>query len=145
MSIPLPLDLFTPIASNYIPVARLLANVTNDVFAVVTTTQDHGYLDGQYVRMIVPGVYGMVLDYVQTAIVVTGTTTFTTDIDTTLLKPFVAPSFTGNNAFTQAQCVPITGMEWNIAPKMGVYPPAFGPVPPNGPYFGPPVPVQNLP
>jgi len=57
----------------------------------------------------------MVLDYVQTIITVTGDTTFTTQIDTSNQFPFSPPTFTGTNPYTPAQCIPMTGVEVNIA------------------------------
>jgi hypothetical protein len=113
-----PENLFTPIASNYVPQACLISNVTTAINAVVTTSTSNGFYTGQVIRIIVPQAYGMVVSYVQTIIRVIDDTDFITNIDTTGLLPFVAPTFTGV-AFTQAQAVPITGLEWNIAPLTG--------------------------
>lgn len=122
-----PANLYTPIASNYIYQRNLIVNVTNAVNAVVTTQTSNGFINGQVVRIIVPKAYGMELNYVQTSIVLIDDFSFFTQIDTSTLLPFVAPSFTPGNAFTQAQVVPMTGLEWNIAPLSGNTPP---PVPP---------------
>lgn len=100
------------IVSDFIPKRRLIADVTISRNAEVTTTEDHGYSSGYVVRVIVPTVYGMSL-YKQTKILVTGATTFTTEIDTLNQFPFVEPSFPP--AFTQAQVVPMTGTTDNIA------------------------------
>lgn len=99
--------------TDFVPKARLIDNVTISSQAEVTTTEDHGYEDGQVVRVIVPRVYGMHL-YDSTSITVTGATTFLTDIDTSNQYPFVAPIFIGTNPFTEAQVVPVTGVEENI-------------------------------
>jgi len=101
------------ILSDFIPKRRLISDVTRSATAEVTTTQAHGYQTGQVVRVDVPAVYGMKL-YQQTSIIVTGLTTFLTGIDTTSSLPFEAPVFSGE-AFTQAQVIPITGVEENIA------------------------------
>ncbi len=101
------------ILSNFVPKARLIASVTISATAEVTTTEAHGYETGIVVRVIVPPVYGMKI-YQQTSIIVTGLTTFLTNIDTRLQADFVAPVFSGL-AFNQAQVTPITGVEDNIA------------------------------
>lgn len=102
------------ITDNFVPKAFLITNVTNEVRANVTTNADHSYFTGQIVRIIVPLAYGMNLNYVQTAITVTGSNTFQTEIDTTGQAAFVTPTFPP--AFTSAQVTPISGVEDNIAP-----------------------------
>jgi len=124
MSIPQPLNLFTPIASNYIYQRALISDVTNEVNAIVTTSTENGFNNGQVIRIIVPPPYGMVLNYVQTTIELIDGFSFRTQIDTSALLPFVAPTFTPGHAFTEAQAVPMTGLEWNIAPLTGNQPPA---------------------
>lgn len=99
---------------NFTPVRRLLASVTNGINAQVTTTVAHGYFTGQWVRLIIPGAYGMVLDYVPTLIEVLSDTQFETQVDTSSLLPFVSPS--APPAFTQAQVVPISGVTNNVEP-----------------------------
>jgi hypothetical protein len=126
---PIP-NLFTPIASNYIYQRCLISNVTNAVNAIVTTSTANGFINGEVIRIIVPPAYGMVLNYVQTTIQVIDQFNFQTTIDTSALLPFVAPTFTPGHAFTPAQAVPMTGLEWNIAPLTGNQPPAV-PTPPN--------------
>ena len=99
---------------SFVPVRCLVDNVTNAVNAEVTTTTDHGYETDQVVRLIVPPAYGMDV-YEQTRVVVTGSDTFVTEVDTSSQLPFVPPAYVpGAPAFTQAQCVPITGVEQNI-------------------------------
>lgn len=103
------------VSSNFLPKRRLISSVTNSTSATVTTTEDHGYTTGMYVRVFVPEAYGMNL-YDQTEITVTGTTTFMTTIDTSTQLPYVAPTFvTGGQAFTDAQVIPISGVEDNAA------------------------------
>jgi hypothetical protein len=102
------------IVSDFVPKARLIANVTVGFQAEVTTTQEHGYENDQIVRLIVPKVYGMNL-YNEAKVTVTSPTTFLTDVDTSNQFAFVSPTFMGDNPFTQAQVVPITGVEDNIA------------------------------
>lgn len=100
-------------SSDFVPKRRLLSNVTNALRAIVTTTEDHGYETGQIVRLIVPLAYGMHLNYVQAQIVVLSPTTFETDVNTSNQLPFVEPTFPPG--FTNAQVVPISGVEDNIA------------------------------
>lgn len=101
--------------SDYVPKRRLIFNVTNAVNAEVTTTEDHGYETGYVVRVNVPEAYGMSL-FAQAKIIVTGTTTFLTDIDTSNQLPFIPPVFVPDGSgFTNAQVVPISGVTDNIA------------------------------
>lgn len=100
----------TPILSDFQPVSTLISNVTNALNAVVTTSAPHGWSSGYTVQIIVPSTYGMVVNE-QTSIIVTGPTTFTTQIDTTGVDTFVTPTFTAYTAsgFTSAQAVWVTG------------------------------------
>lgn len=139
MGIPQPLNLFVPSPTNYIPQAMIITAMTNAVNSAVTTANPHGYQTGMSVRITVPKQYGMVLSYVQTQIIVTGSTTFTTQINTTALQSFVVPSYSPANPGTLAQCVPINGLEWNIAPLTGITPPPIPPLPPPPPNFSAPL------
>lgn len=96
--------------SDFVPKRRLVSDVTIASKAVVTTDEPHGYETGLLVRLFVPADYGMSI-YQETYIVVTGDTTFITQLDTTSQRAFVVPS----EPYTQAQVVPITGVTDNIA------------------------------
>lgn len=99
--------------SEWLPSARLISDVTNDTFAIVTTTTDHGYDIGQYIMLEVSLDYGMYLPQVQAKILsLPSTTQFTTDINTLLQPDFVTP---GAPAYTQANCAPMTGNTRNVA------------------------------
>lgn len=75
------------------PAMRIIASITNDVHAVVTTTFDHGYVDGTIIRFDIPPALGMQqINQLFSPIVVTGQTTFITTINTLLFQPFVIPS-----------------------------------------------------
>lgn len=102
------------LAANFTPVRRAVTNVTQALQAVVTTSENHGYNSNEVVRLIVPGVYGMDLSYIQTLIVVTSNTEFTTQIDTTGQLPFLTP--VAPPAFTNAQVVPISQLVDNQDP-----------------------------
>ena len=104
----------TPILDDWQPRAHLIASVSNSTRAIVQTVDDHGYLDGMTVTIIVPKAYGMAI-YQNTVISTLNTTsnTFLTDIDTSSQPPFVAPSFP--TRFTEAQAVPVDGPFRNVA------------------------------
>lgn len=100
--------------ADYIPKRRLISNVSLDRFAIVTTTEPHGYEKGQIVRLHVVDPNPMVLMGVKAVILsVPSDMTFMTDVDTTDQFAFSAPSFPP--PFTEAHCVPITGDVKNIA------------------------------
>lgn len=105
---------FKPSDADFVPKRREISAVTNDVTPTVTTTEDHGYIVGQKVRLIVPLSYGMHLNYVQANILtVPTTTTFTVDVDTSNLSAYNTPTFPP--AYTPSHAVPITGVEDNVA------------------------------
>ena len=89
------------------PAMRLIASITNSNPAVVTTTFAHQYLTGTIVRLDIPQADGMEqANGLTGAIVVTGPTTFTIDIDTTTFGAFAIPS-APPYVNTCAQVVPI--------------------------------------
>ena len=97
------------ILTNFQPRRRLISSVTNALQAIVTTTENHGYILDQVVRLIVPSDYGMEIDYVKGKIVsIPADNQFKVNIDTTRLFPYATP--TEPPAFTQAHVVPITGL-----------------------------------
>jgi hypothetical protein len=90
------------------PAMRLISSITNSTAAVVTTTFSHGYVNGTIIRFDIPTACGMQQINQQTApIFVTGATTFTVPIDTTLYQPFSVPSGLGPFINVCAQSVPI--------------------------------------
>ena len=98
--------------TNFIPKRRLISAVTNATRAQVTTTEDHGYEVGQFVRLIVPLVYGMELNYIQAEILSIPTlSSFITDINTVNNGVYATPS--APPSFTESQVVPISGLEEN--------------------------------
>lgn len=100
--------------SNFVPKRHLVSNVTVSTVALVTTADANEYVDGMYVRLFVPAAYGMSI-YQSGKISIVDTTNFLITIDTSNQLPFVAPTFTaGGQGFTQAQVIPITGIEDNI-------------------------------
>jgi hypothetical protein len=81
----------------------IIASITNDFPAVVTTTADHTYLTGLIVRLVIPPEYGMTeANQLFGSIVVTGVTTFEIFIDTRYFNPFVIP----DTQYQYAQVIP---------------------------------------
>ena len=103
--------------TNFLPVRQIVSSVTNSTLGTVTTVDDHGYFVGQVIRLIVPGNYGMEIDYQQVKILTIPTSnSFTCDYDTTQLSPFVIPS----PLYQVAQTVPMTGVEVNFESIVGI-------------------------
>jgi hypothetical protein len=74
------------------PAMRIISAITNANPAVVTTTFAHQYVSGTIVRLDIPPADGMQQITGQTfPILVTGSTTFTVPIDTTLFDAFSIP------------------------------------------------------
>lgn len=114
----------TTILSNFQPRRRLISAVTNAAQAVVTTTENHGYAIDQVVRLVIPEIYGMTVEYVvATVVAIPADDQFTVDLDTSALAAYVEPAVpytTGSDpSFTQAHVVPITGVEDNATSLTG--------------------------
>ena len=91
----------------YQPAMRVIAGITNSNPVVITTTFAHQYNSGLIVRLDIPPGFGMEQINQQTGeIVVTGSTTFTMAIDSTLYDPFVTPTSYHEQA-QSPQVVPI--------------------------------------
>lgn len=88
------------------PGAFNIAAITNAIIPTVTTTTNHNYTNGQWVRLYIPHDYGMTqANEIKGIINVTGATTFTITIDTTSFDPFVIPAFDPLVTPTPAQCI----------------------------------------
>lgn len=92
----------------YTPLARLVTDVTNAFEPTVTTSVDHEFSTGQFIRLLVPKIYGMSIDQIG-EITVTGDTTFTITVNTQDSEAFVTPVVTN---FTNAQAIADSGT-WN--------------------------------
>ena len=85
----------------YKPAMRIITAITKANPAVVTTSFDHGYLDGTIVRLDVPNGFGMTqANQLFGPIVVTAPTTFTIAVDTTSFDAFAVPA--GNKQYAQS-------------------------------------------
>jgi hypothetical protein len=92
----------------FMPAVRDIVAITNAFPLQVTTSFAHSYLSGLIVRIKIPQYFGMeILNDVQGSILVTGSTTFTMNIDSTNFDPFVVPSPQPGSIYTPAQVVPV--------------------------------------
>ncbi len=90
------------------PAMRIISSVTKAVNAEITTTFDHDYITGTIVRFYIPKDVGMKqLDKKKGTVTVTGTDTFTVNIDTTKFDTFSIPVAPGWYQNTCALVVPI--------------------------------------
>ena len=90
------------------PAMRLITDITKDNPAQVTTSFPHQYITGTIVRLDIPPADGMPqADGMTGAIIVTGPTTFTIDLDTTYFEPFAIPNNPSPHTAVCAQVVPI--------------------------------------
>jgi hypothetical protein len=97
------------------PAMRIVTAITNAFPAQITTSFAHGYIDGLIVRLIVPNGYGMTeANGLFGDIIVTGSTTFTIDIDTTQFNVYVTPGTFPENA-QLSQCVPFGELNSTLA------------------------------
>lgn len=89
------------------PAMRIIASITRAYPAGITTTFAHQYVTGMIVRLNIPPRFGMQqANQLYSPIVVTSTTTFTMDIDTTLFDPYVI-SATFPFSYQSGQVTPI--------------------------------------
>jgi len=87
---------------------RLVSDITNANPAVVTTTFDHDYLTGDIVRLMVPSAYGMTqMNQLVGTISVTGTDTFSIDINSSLFDSFTTPANPSPRVRSCAHVVPV--------------------------------------
>lgn len=103
--------MFTPCYTEAYPIfqraMRVVTAITNAYPAAVTTSIAHQYETGMRVRLIIPPLFGMQQANNKIgSIVVTGATSFTINLDTTLFDPFSIPEEMPEQ-YTCAQVVPI--------------------------------------
>lgn len=80
---------------------------------VITTDSDHGYSVGWRVRVEIPKVYDMEIDYVEaTVVAIPASDQVTVDIDTRQQAAFNSPSIIPRQV---AQIMPISGQTLNAA------------------------------
>jgi hypothetical protein len=92
----------------YVPLRRIVTNVTNAIEPTVTTSENHGFATGQSLRLIVPDSYGMDVNERGIATVINDTQ-FTITVNTLDLDVFATPVITN---FTDAQVIADSGT-WN--------------------------------
>ena len=97
---------------NFEPDRYEITDATVAAQCVLTTSADHGYSAGWYVRVQIPKDYGMRVDYVQTKVLsVPASDKLEVDVDTRAQAAFVAPSTTPSQV---AQVMPISGQTLNV-------------------------------
>lgn len=96
--------------ADFEPERKVITAITNANPAVVTAAS-HGYTSGNYVRINVPLTYGMRFPKDEVEITVVNANSFSVNIDTSSLDPFVDPG----GVITVAEVLPITETEDNIA------------------------------
>lgn len=92
----------------WLPAANTITSITKANPAIVTTGSDHGYSTGFNVRIVFPFPYAKSFGMIQIneqvgTITVTGTDTFSINIDTTAYDPFVV-----GTTLQTAQVIPIS-------------------------------------
>jgi hypothetical protein len=100
---------------------RLVTAITQALVAEVTTSFAHQYKTGAIVRFYIPPACGMqqLVQYVNTAnptypITVTGLTTFTIPIDSSMFDPFSIPVLTDPTINTAALVVNVGELTLNL-------------------------------
>jgi len=92
----------------YQPGMRIISAITKASPAVVTTTFDHDFITGTIVRLVIPRADGMTQgDKLTGEITVTGTDTFSIDIDSRLFDTFSIPSSPSPHTDVCALVIPI--------------------------------------
>jgi len=95
----------------YGPVTNVVTAITKASLAVVTTLNDHGYVDGTIVRFDIPPACGMPqIDQLTSPIVVTGATSFTTLVNSTTFDDFAVPVAPNVHTNICSLVVPIGGL-----------------------------------
>ncbi len=103
----------------YGPGMTVISAITNATLAAVTTTTNHGYVDGTIVRFDVTPACGMAqIDQMTSPIVVIGNTTFTTEIDSTLFAAFAIPASPDVHTNICSLCVPIGSENDTLEPAV---------------------------
>lgn len=88
----------------FVPARKVISNITNAVRAVVTVTEPHDYISGEYVRIHMAPGHGMVqIAQKYAPIEVIDVTSFYINIDTRTFEPFFLPS----PEYQSSQCIAI--------------------------------------
>lgn len=88
----------------FVPARKVISNITNAVRAVITVTEPHDYISGEYVRIHIAPEHGMIqLAQKYAPIEVIDSVSFYLNIDTRMFEPFVLPV----PEYQSCQCVAI--------------------------------------
>lgn len=108
----------------YQPALRIVQSITNANPAVITTTFDHNYKDGDIVQIIIGRGGGMTqMNQQQGTVTVLSTTSFSIPVDSREFDTFVFPTdvlqdpplmASGRKYFTPSQVVPVGNINSSI-------------------------------
>lgn len=97
------------------PAMRIISSISNAYPCVVTTSFAHQYSTGMIVRINIPAGFGMQqANQLYSPIIVTGSTTFTMDIDTSAFDPY-APSASYPFSYQSGQVTPFAEINTTLA------------------------------
>lgn len=87
-------------------VIRTILSITNSFPMIVTTTEDHGYVEGMNVTFLIPSQFGMVqLNGLNVQVIDLTSDTLTINLDSSGFTPFSYPSPLPN-AYTPPSVIP---------------------------------------
>lgn len=99
------------IANFFVPNRQIIDSITNANPGVVTTTQDHGYLTGLFVRLTFPVSFGMPNVNNQVfEITVLSSNTFSIPVNTTNFAPFAII-----NSLQSPQVIPVAEEAFSLS------------------------------
>lgn len=109
-------------SGTYYPFVCDLEDVTQDVPALVTTVDDHGFVIGNTVQFFIPPQWGMTqLNGVKGVVEsIPSTDEFTVNIDTTTFNAFVIPSPSAFVVIDPAQVTGIGDVNYGLSSPGGV-------------------------
>jgi len=88
----------------FVPARKIISDITNAVRAVVTVTEPHDYISGEYVRIHMAPEHGMIqISQKYAPIEVIDDVSFYINIDTRTFEPFILPV----PQYQYAQCIAI--------------------------------------
>lgn len=99
------------ISNFFVPNRQDISSITNANPAVVTTTQNHGYQAGLYIRLVYPVTFGMeqLIDQVFLATILSPDS-FSIPIDTTTFEPYNSAT-----SFQVGQVIPVGEISSTLA------------------------------